>query len=59
MVGDTAYDMEMARAAGCFALGVTWGYHRPEDLRRAGAEAMVERVADLVPAINALMTADA
>lgn len=59
MVGDTAYDMDMARAAGCFALGVAWGYHRPEDLRRAGAEAVVERVADLVPALNALMIAHA
>lgn len=27
MVGDTAYDMEMARAAGVHALGVSWGYH--------------------------------
>lgn len=27
MVGDTSYDMDMARAAGIFAIGVSWGYH--------------------------------
>lgn len=27
MVGDTAYDMQMARAAGVHAVGVSWGYH--------------------------------
>lgn len=27
MVGDTRYDMDMARAAGVHALGVSWGYH--------------------------------
>ncbi len=30
MVGDTSYDMEMARAAGLLAIGVSWGYH-PRD----------------------------
>jgi phosphoglycolate phosphatase len=37
MIGDTSYDMEMARAAGVTAIGVAWGYHDVEDLRRAGA----------------------
>lgn len=27
MVGDTSYDMDMARAAGIAAIGVSWGYH--------------------------------
>ncbi|EPX86906.1 HAD-IA family hydrolase [Salipiger mucosus] len=27
MIGDTSYDMEMARAAGMLAIGVSWGYH--------------------------------
>lgn len=27
MVGDTSFDMEMARAAGVCAIGVSWGYH--------------------------------
>lgn len=35
MVGDTSYDMEMARAAGITGIGVTWGYHRAEGLGAA------------------------
>lgn len=37
MIGDTSYDMAMARTAGVTAIGVAWGYHDAEDLRRAGA----------------------
>ena len=37
MIGDTSYDMVMARAGGCHALGVDWGYHEPDELRSAGA----------------------
>jgi phosphoglycolate phosphatase len=42
MIGDTVYDIAMARAAGCRALGVAWGYHAPEELLEAGAEAVAE-----------------
>jgi phosphoglycolate phosphatase len=38
MIGDTSYDMIMARAAGVTAVGVTWGYHCAEDLLAAGAD---------------------
>ena len=41
MIGDTSYDMAMARAAGVTAVGVAWGYHDTEDLRRAGAHHIV------------------
>ena len=41
MIGDTSYDMTMARAAGVTAIGVGWGYHDAEDLRRAGAHHIV------------------
>jgi phosphoglycolate phosphatase len=37
MIGDTSYDMAMARAAGSLAVGVAWGYHAPDELRQAGA----------------------
>ena len=37
MIGDTSYDMAMARAAGVTAIGVAWGYHDAEELTRAGA----------------------
>ena len=33
MIGDTTYDIEMARAAGVGAIGVAWGYHAPERLQ--------------------------
>lgn len=47
MIGDTAYDMQMALAAGARAIGVAWGYHPPAELMAAGAEAVVETGADL------------
>jgi phosphoglycolate phosphatase len=47
MIGDTAYDMTMARAAGVRAIGVDWGYHPPEELRAAGAEAVASSAAQL------------
>ena len=40
MIGDTSYDMDMARAAGVWAVGVSWGYHDLADL--TGAHQMVD-----------------
>ena len=40
MIGDTSYDIDMARAAGARALGVGWGYHPLADLIAAGAHAV-------------------
>jgi phosphoglycolate phosphatase len=37
MIGDTSYDMAMARAAGAAAIGAGWGYHDHASLLRAGA----------------------
>lgn len=47
MIGDTSYDMEMARAAGARALGVGWGYHPASELTAAGAHAIAHDVAAL------------
>ena len=47
MIGDTSFDMAMARAAGVRAIGVDWGYHAPEELREAGAEAVVSSAREL------------
>ncbi len=33
VIGDTVFDMEMARNAGASAIGVSWGYHPVADLR--------------------------
>lgn len=37
MVGDTVFDIEMARAAGVAGFGVAWGYHPTAALHAAGA----------------------
>lgn len=37
-VGDTAWDMGCARAAGCHAIGAAWGYHSDDELRADGAQ---------------------
>ncbi|HUP93146.1 MAG TPA: HAD-IA family hydrolase [Solimonas sp.] len=47
MVGDTEYDMAMARAIGMPALGVTCGVHEAQRMRGAGAIALIENVACL------------
>ena len=49
MVGDTEFDMEMARAAGLAGIGVSWGYH---PVSRLGA---AHRVIDDVAALPALL----
>lgn len=40
MIGDTTFDMDMARAIGVRAIGVDWGYHTSAELSAAGAEAV-------------------
>ena len=47
MIGDTAYDMAMARSAGVRAVGVDWGYHEPGELLEAGAEWVASSPAEL------------
>ncbi len=54
MIGDTTFDMIMARRAGVRALGVEWGYHDPDELRAAGAEATVASFAELSAALARL-----
>ncbi len=47
MIGDTVFDMEMARLAGVRGIGVNWGYHAPQDLLAAGAEFVAGDPAEL------------
>lgn len=53
MIGDTAYDMLMARDAGVRGIGVDWGYHHTKELLAAGAERVVETVAELEEQLTA------
>jgi phosphoglycolate phosphatase len=55
MVGDTEYDMAMARAAGVRAVGVSWGYHSQQRLLRGGAERIVEGFGALDAALSELL----
>ena len=54
ILGDTTYDIDMGVAAGIHALGVTWGYHPPEALTRAGAAALLDSFAALPAALDDL-----
>jgi phosphoglycolate phosphatase len=55
VVGDTAFDVEMALAAGAHAIGVAWGYHPVERLVSAGAERIVDGFAALPAAIGTVL----
>lgn len=50
MVGDTSYDMKMARAAGTGAVGVAWGYHPVVELHEAGAHKVIDAYEALIGA---------
>ena len=57
LIGDTTFDIEMARNARTTAIGVSWGYHEPDDLMRAGAMHVIDSLAGLVPLLAELMLA--
>jgi phosphoglycolate phosphatase len=52
VVGDTSFDMAMARAARASGIGAGWGYHEPEELIRAGALAVAGRPLDVLTLIK-------
>lgn len=54
MIGDTSYDMMMAKAAGCAAIGVAWGYHNAEALRDGGADVVATSPFELAAILEAL-----
>ena len=49
MIGDTTYDLEMARSARMAAVGVCSGGHPREDLERLGPLACLDQVVELAP----------
>jgi phosphoglycolate phosphatase len=55
MIGDTTFDIQMARNAGTSAIGVEWGVHEAHELREAGAHHVAEAVHELPAAIERLV----
>ena len=51
-VGDSPHDIESGRAAGVRTIGVTWGAFTREEMERAGADVVVDSVAELRSAIR-------
>ena len=54
LIGDSIYDMQMAKAGGIRAIGVAWGYHPPADLIAAGADVIVEDFGALDNALDTM-----
>ncbi len=52
MVGDTVFDIQMARNAQTRSLGVSWGYHEADELAAAGAARVIDSFEDLLPALH-------
>lgn len=55
VIGDTAWDMGMAKAAGAGAVGVLWGYHEEAELLRGGAQGVAHKPADVIALANMLV----
>ena len=47
-VGDSPGDVLVSRNAGAFAIGVSWGYHHADALRKAGADVVIEDARELL-----------
>lgn len=47
VVGDSTYDMDMGRGAGCDLCGVSFGSHTPEMLRGTGARYVIDHFSEL------------
>jgi len=49
MIGDSSNDAAAARAAGCPVVLVSYGYNHGEPIGAAGADAVVDRIGDVLP----------
>ena len=52
VIGDAIYDMQMAKAAGATAIGVSWGYASVEKLKAAGADLIVDHPSEILAHIG-------
>lgn len=51
-VGDSNVDMQTAKNTGLFAVGVTWGFRDREVLIKSGANALIDRPAELLALLD-------
>lgn len=54
VLGDTTFDILLAKNAGAGALGVDWGYHEGDELMAAGAAKLIGSFADVPEALKEL-----
>ena len=51
-LGDTATDMKTAVAAGCYPVGVLWGFRSEKELKDSGAQAIIKNPLDVLDLIK-------
>ncbi len=51
-VGDTSVDMDTARAAGMYGVGVSWGFRQVDELKAHGARAVADTAVALLAALR-------
>jgi phosphoglycolate phosphatase len=57
MIGDTSFDMGMAKAARLHAVGVSWGYHPVAALQEAGADTIIDTFEAFDPLLASVLPA--
>lgn len=51
-LGDTGVDMKTANAAGMYAVGVTWGFRKADELLENGAKKIIDNPIELIELLN-------
>jgi phosphoglycolate phosphatase len=51
-LGDSRVDMQTAQSAGMLAVGAAWGFRGPDELREAGADAIIGQPEELLAYLN-------
>lgn len=53
-LGDTNTDMQTAVAAGCYPVGVTWGFRSAAELLSAGAKTLIHHPSEFIPLLTTI-----
>ncbi|CAB1246551.1 HAD family hydrolase [Clostridium sp. MT-14] len=51
-LGDSGVDMKTANGAGMYAIGITWGFRKADELLKNGAKALIGRPMELIDFIK-------